>query len=77
MSYHAAPQVLLTNPPYSGAHKERLYRYILDAQRAAVQAGAAAPPEAIVPHAPFLLLCVTTHKPCYQMQVKSLGSPRN
>ena len=36
--------VLLTNPPYSGEHKERLFRYLLDTQK-----GQAAP-------LPFLLL---------------------
>jgi|EP01046_Picozoa_sp_COSAG06_P011796 hypothetical protein len=28
-----AHEVLLTNPPYSGEHKEKIYRYLLDAQR--------------------------------------------
>ena len=28
-----AHDVLLTNPPYSGEHKQKLYNYILDAQR--------------------------------------------
>jgi hypothetical protein len=49
--------VLLTNPPYSHQHKERLYRYILEAQRAAVLslAGKGAQKGAPVP-VPFLVL---------------------
>ena len=35
--------VLLTNPPYSGDHKERFFRYVLDAQKAATAGCAPAP----------------------------------